>query len=314
MSDTKLEKVGKAIYHQPKEGRPIVWTKYRKDLWVKLTDVRVYLGLFIERPETSTLLAQEFREDGESAEKQEVTTPTGDELEEKYAESFGWRLAATGYLEDRSIGLIKKDGSVTSYSEHFDRIDVNLRSVSDTDKEKDIGAILYNDAEKALKWEKRTQPYLILELPVPESPLEKLCNEILSGRLSEVNIGAYVDVFQPEHEWALAEPWMRQVYYIEEEGYNLKEQEYLSRAYLSSITASRPIEQTRVSAKDNEDLASDGDQADEGAARDNDRGRSLNDLPLIQTEMLHLVNQRLGSIRTVGILMVIALFLMLLAR
>lgn len=234
MSDTRLEKVNERLYHEPyKEGRPFKWAKCLEPLFITLRNVRVSRGLSIERPETSF---SRLWKDIVGEEK--ARTLAGDEPEEKYSERFGWRVTGTGHLDER-IGLIRKDGTLTGFSEHFDRVDVILwpipTNVSDTDKERALGSLFYDDAD------------LIVELPVPASPLEQLCHELVSGRLSKLTVGVFVDVFQSEVDRSLAEPGM-QTYYIEEESIS-------NGAYLSSLDAHRDIPKTRASGADDiEDL------------------------------------------------------------
>jgi len=233
MDETKLEKVNKRLYHEPyKDGEPIKWAKRLRNLFLTLTEIRVDLSLDIERPETSfsQLLKDEREiEDDEKAQQEDTTTSGEEEAEEKYSERFGWRIVATGHLDDR-IGIIREDGTVTGRTEHFNSADVILRPVSDSDKEKVYGTFFYSDAE----YEKRAEPYLCLDLYVPETRLEKLCNEIVSSRLSALQVGADVDVFQSDAESFGWQPPLPQRFYIEED-------QLYNRAYLSWLAASRSV-------------------------------------------------------------------------
>jgi hypothetical protein len=232
MDETKLEKVSKRLYHQPyKNGEPIKWVKDLSYLFLTLTDIRVDLTLDIERPEPSfSLLPKDVEkgiEDDQKAEQENTTTSGEEEAEGEYSERFGWRIVATGHLDD-SIGIIRKDGTVTGHTEHFDSVEVTLRPVSDSAKEKVYGSLLYSDA----KYEKRVDPYLRLGLFVPETRLEKLCYEIVSGHLSALQVQVDVDVFQSEaRSWAWEPPMPRRLYIEEDQIYN--------RAYLSWLAASR---------------------------------------------------------------------------
>ncbi len=234
MNETKLEKVSERLYHKPyKDGEPIKWAKDRCHLFLTITNIRVDLTLEIERPDPSfSLLLKELAkgiEDDEKAEQEDTTTSGEEEAEGEYSERFGWRIVATGHLDDR-IGIIRKDGTVTGRTEHFRSVDVTLRPVSDAYKEKVNGSLWYNDAE----YEKRAEPYLCLDLYVPETRLEKLCNEIVSGRLSALQVGVYVDAFQSEAESFGWEPPMPQQLYIEED-------QIYNKAYLSWLAASRSV-------------------------------------------------------------------------
>ena len=118
MAETKLKKVNERLYHEPyKDDRPFKWAKRRKFLYCNLTDIRVALGLDIDRPETSFSDLEEDTEkdvnDDENAERGNMTTSGEEEAEEKYTEDFGWTIRATGRLDDR-IGLIREDGIVTA--------------------------------------------------------------------------------------------------------------------------------------------------------------------------------------------------------
>ncbi len=234
MDERKLEKVSKRLYHQPyKDGEPIKWEKRLENLFLTLTDIRVDLTLDIERPESSfSLLPKDVEkgiEDDEKAEQETTTTSGEEEAEGEYSERFGWRIVATGHLDD-TIGIIKKDGTVTGRTEHLDSADVTLRPVSDSAKEKVYGSLWYNDAE----YEKRAEPYLCLGLYVPETRLEKLCNEIVPGRLSALQVSVDVDVFQSESESFGWQPPLPQRFYIEED-------QIYNRAYLSWLAASRSV-------------------------------------------------------------------------
>lgn len=291
MAETKLDKVNKRLYHEPyKEGKPFKWAKRLRSLFVTLNDARVDLCLSIERPENSWSQSWEDlekeREDHQKAEQENMmATKSEKEEDEKYSENFAWRIVATGRLDDR-IGLIRKDGTVTDHLEHFERVDVILRPISDTDKEKAYGHLFYSDA----KLEKRAEPYLSLELFVPETRFTPLCNEIVSGRLSALQVGVDVDVFQSEVDSSLWEPPMLQRFYIEED-------EIYNRAYLSWLAASRNIA-----------------SGPSGADDTNNRSSPFNEVFSAQTETLRVIKQHLASIRVVGILIVLVLLLMLLLK
>lgn len=306
MGDAKLEKINKRLYHEPyKDGKPFKWAKHLEFLSIKFTNIRAGLGLSIERPETSISFALDETDSEEGINKNKATGDD-DETTEKYTESFGWRITAVGLLDNRRIGLIKKDGTRTIYGEDHDRVDVILRPIAEDHKEKAVGALFYHDGEM-LKWEDRSKPYFTLELPVPEIALEKLCREIVEGRLSELHLGVRVDVFQSEVDRGLAEPWMRQEYYIEEDS-------ILNRAYLSSVSA--------YQAAGNGNRAGGSDKSEEDIENEDENERltenasktSLNDLFALQTEATRIVAQQLRSIRVVGILIAATLFLMLLFK
>ena len=266
-----------------------------------LRDVRVSRGLSIGRPETSLSRIWKDTIDsmGKGTEGKEATTAVRNEPDEEYYEEFYWHIAGTGHV-DHKIGLIRKDGTVTGPGEDFDRVDVNLLSLptnaSDTAKQKASGSLSYSDAS----FENRAEPYLTLQLLVPASLLEPFCHELMSGRLCKLSVGAYVDVFQTEWVRILVEPEMQAPFYIEEE--------HLSTAYLSSLDAHRDIAETKASGTDDiEGLSLESGNKGESVA-------PLRHLLSTQAEALGLVNQRLGHIRTVGILVAIVLLLMLLLK
>jgi len=158
--------------------------------------------------------------------------------------------------------------------------------IADADKEKACGSFWYSDAT----YENRGKPYLYLTLLVPESRLEKLCNEINSGNFSELQVGVCLDVFQSEVDRFLWEPPMRKTFYIEEDYIH-------NNAYLSSLSASRS---SAIGVS--------------GATDTNDQKSFYNELFSAQTETLRLINQQLSRIWIVGILVAIVLFLVLLLK
>jgi len=235
MAETKLIKVNERLYHEPyKDDKPFKWGKRLRFLSCDLTDIQVVLGLEFGRPETYSHpgLDEDSENDASNdfnAEQGGTTTLGEEKAEEKYAENFGWTISATGYLDD-TIGLIREDGIVTARTENFDRLDVILRGISESDKENSGGTLFYSDA----KWEKRAGPYLCLELFVPDPRLKQICEELISGRFSELKLGVYAEVFQSEVDASLWEPPMRLDFYIEEGV-------LFNRAYLSFLHASRRI-------------------------------------------------------------------------
>lgn len=306
MGDAKLEKINTRLYHEPyKDGKPFKWAKHLEFLSIKLTAIRAGLGLSVERPETSISFALDETDSEEETNKNK-DTGGDDETTEKYSESFGWRITAVGLLDNRRIGLIKKDGTRTTYGEDHDRVDVILKPIAEDHKEKAVGALFYNDSEM-LKWEDRSEPYLTLELPVPEIVLEKLCREIVEGRLSELHLGVDVDVFRSEVDRSLAEPWMRQEYYIDQDS-------FLNRAYLSSVSAYQATGNGNRAGGTDESEEDIENEDENKQSTDNASKTSLHDLFVLQTEATRTVAQQLRSIRIVGILIAATLFLMLLFK
>ena len=229
MIEIKLKKINERLY---KEGS-LKWPKRLRNLFLTLTNIQVDLHLGIYRPKNSLAELQKDleneREDEKEIEPENTKTSRENETEESYSENFGWRIRATGHFDDK-IGLIKEDGTNTDHLEHFSSVDMFLCPVSDTDKEKVFGNLRYDDA----KFENREKPYLYLYLYVPEKRLESLCNELVSGRLSFLEVGVDVDLFQSEVDSSLWEPPMLQNFYLE------KDQNF-NRAYLSFLTGSRSI-------------------------------------------------------------------------
>ena len=128
----------------------------------------------------------------------------------------------------RVSSLIKKDGTLSDRKERFESTDIFLKPVADSEKEKVWGYVFNSDA----RWEKRNAPYICLELFVPEIEFNKIWEELVSGRLSELEVGVYVDAFESEVDSTLREPDMDKTVYIEEGELN-------NRVYLSWIRASR---------------------------------------------------------------------------
>lgn len=301
MSDTRLEKVNERLY---KQGS-LEWEKRLEPLFVTLRNVRVSRALSIGRPETSSSrLENGLNKEGSMGGREGVHR--NEPVEEEYYENFYWRLTGTGYIDRRwgvikRVGLIREDGTLTGPGEEFDRVDVSLLSLptnaSDTDKREASGSLSYSDES----FENRAEHSVTLTLLVPASLLEPFCHELISGRLHELSVGAYVDVFQSEAtRYFVAEPGMQASFYIEEE--------HSSWAYLSSLDIHRDITKTRASDTDDVvDLGSEGGKEGESIA-------PLKHLLSTQAEALGLVNQRLAHIRTVVALVAIVLFLMLLLK
>ena len=225
----------------------------------------------------------------------EETTKTGEDKSGfKYSEKFGWHLKATGHLIDCSIGLIKEDGSVESFWPGNDQIDFSLSPISDFHKERNTGWFFHMGDEPA---ENEKQNKSVLFLNISEKILEKICDQILSERLAELKISVWVDVFMSEVDRGLWQPGISSIYYIEEGC-------PINLAYLLDIQASRPAEKTismgneKINHLDIEDCVT-----NQSVSKESDREMSLNDLLSAQIEMLNHVNQRLGSFRTVGILL-----------
>lgn len=236
MDKPKLEKVNDRLYHEPyKDGKGFKWEKEPRFLSITLTDIRTELCLGIERPETNIRLFQKEPQN-ENAE-QNIPSASVEDEDEKYSQSFDWRIVGKGYLNEDGIGLIKEDGTLSTRAEKFGNTDVTLMAVADSEKEKAHGYVFYSDAE----FEKRSNPYVSMELFVPKTEFDTICEELVSGRLSELELGVHIDAFESEVDSTLREPGMRKAVYIEEDCLR-------NRAYLSWLSGSRWIA-SRVSAE-----------------------------------------------------------------
>src|SRR5262245_30137545 len=141
MDTPKVEKVDERPY----------WTKHRCWLSLSLADIRVELCLSVNHPKAPL---PSKREDVELESEAETKAELGDETklsreeEEKYSETFGWRIRAIGHFEHGdSIGLFSKDGTVSEGSKDFHYADVFLKPTSDAEKEKAVGHLFYDDAK-----------------------------------------------------------------------------------------------------------------------------------------------------------------------
>ena len=243
----KLEKIHDRLYHEShKEGRPFKWEKELRSVSVEFTEIRTALILDITRSETAFRL---FREESSDKSEREETAEQCSRQEqdkcEQYSQTFNRKISGKGHFDGDEIGLIKKDGTLSDRAELFESADVILRSVANSEKEKASGLIFYNDARSE---KKRSAPYIILELFVPEVEFDKIWEELVSGRLSQLDLLVYVDTFESEVNSALREPDMDKTLYIEEG-------ELFSRAYLSWLRASRSTGgETSGAPKDPNDL------------------------------------------------------------
>lgn len=229
MDKPKLEKVNDRLYHEPyKDGKGFKWKKEPRFLSITLTDIRTELCLGIERPETNIRL---FRKESQH-ENAEQNTPSAsaEDEDEKYSQRFDWRIVGKGHLNEDGIGLIKEDGTLSTRAEELENTDVILKAVADSEKEKAHGYVFYSDA----KFEKRSNPYVCMELFVPKTQFDTICEELVSGRLSELKLGVHIDAFESEVDSTLREPGMRKAVYIEEDS-------LLNKAYLSWLAGSRLI-------------------------------------------------------------------------
>lgn len=236
MTEAKLEKVNKRLYHEPsKDETPRVWNKSLNLVSLTLNEVRVELCLKIDRPETSirefSKAVKELRnEDGETGKDEAFTT--SEEKGEMYSQDFGWRIVAKGCLDHDRIGLIGADGSVSDWARDFDSVEVFLSSIADSQKETSGGTIFYSDA----KYEKGSEPYLCLDLQVPEIQLEKFCSELSSGRINKLSLRVVIDTFESQLDRSLWEPPAPRRFYVEEDS--------ICRAYLSDLIGSRSLAKT----------------------------------------------------------------------
>jgi hypothetical protein len=135
----------------------------------------------------------------------------------EHIDSFGWHISETGQFTNSKIGLIRKDGKVIKWhSGDFNSAEISIKPVLETDKDKGTGWLFYMDDEIA-KIERRSKSYLALELFISEKTSEKLCYEILSKSLTELNIRVDVDVFMSEAERMLRPPNIINHYFLDEQ-------------------------------------------------------------------------------------------------
>ena len=75
---------------------------------------------------------------------------------------------------------------------------------------------------------------------MPQSTFDAAWIAVRNGTASRIDLGIYVAVFQSEVERSLAEPWMFQRYYIEDDSSNVVAFNMLSVAYPKIIR--KPVE------------------------------------------------------------------------
>ena len=230
MRDTKLEKVNKRLYHEPyKDGRFFKWEKKLRFISLTLSEIQIKLCLQITRPEV--ILQATAQEPGK-----EIAEVSG-----TYSQSLDWRICGEGFLEGDGIGLIRKDGSVSSSRDRFEYVKVTLNAILDSEKEKACGYICYDNA----KYEKIDRPYMWTELVVPQTEFNAIVEELLSGRLESLHISLSAELFESGVDESFCEPDMPRMVYIEEEP---------SKAYISLLTASRSLAGSKSrQPSDNED-------------------------------------------------------------
>lgn len=241
MAETKLQKINEHLYHQPYEsGEPFKWEKRLRSLLIIISAPRVELSLEINRPETRF----SFSKEGLLGQRDIVDQddPKVADNQPPYSQTFGWKITGTGTLDEESgllgdrIGLIGKDGSI---GVRFESLDVILKPIPEDVAGKLCGYLFHMNGEY-----ERRKSYLCLELFTPQPQLEKICDELVTGRLSTIKIHAQVEAFQSEVDYSLTEPGMRQRFYIEED-------EIYNRAYLSRISAFRTMTSSGLESEKN---------------------------------------------------------------
>lgn len=209
MTGTTLSKVGDRIYvERDDDGGELTWVKRLESLRIDLHDVRVFYTCSVDRPEL----------------------PIGGEYAEKEARS----LDCKGTLQDRTIQVIRQDGSL---SNEFDVVEVSVHPIDENLSQETHGYLRYVSGE-LLKYEHRRDPYVNLDLYIPALLLLNTINVFSDSHAKKrIAVHVYVDVFQPEFERSLAEPWMKQRYYIED---NSNDVDVVgSTAYFRSLTIAR---------------------------------------------------------------------------
>ena len=243
-SDIKLERINDHLYHETGESGKIKWEKKPELLNIRVTDVKVQLCLSINKPSETSInkLVPSITAENNVNKKLEKLLPDKGDIE--HIDSFGWHISETGQFTNSKIGLIRKDGKVIKWhSGDFNSAEISIKPVLETDKDKGTGWLFYMDDEIA-KIERRSNSYLALELFISEKTSEKLCYEILSKSLTELNIRVDVDVFMSEAERMLRPPNIINHYFLDEQNskFNVR---------ILEIWASRPTKKT--SSSDNKD-------------------------------------------------------------
>lgn len=210
MGNRRLEKRNERLYVEPyKDGKVFEWRKQPHVLFLTLTEIRTVLGLYIDQEWIEKELTEETK------------SLSGEDR--GYSQSFGWRIRATGELTDSdSISIIERDGTLLDgiYGECL----VSLIAIEDSERGRGRGSLL--------------PPFggslgLCLELSLPKTELAAICNELVSGRLSELELSVRIDGFMSEVAEGLGDIDTPRTVYIEEER--------PSKAYLLSLRASKLI-------------------------------------------------------------------------
>lgn len=199
MSEDKLIKVNDYLYHQPyKDGKPFNWEMRHRFLTLEIRDPSPQLFFSVNTP--------------------------GDP---KSSTSSGWRIVGKGLLNHNTIGLIRKDGSVSGLFEDFRSADIVLSPVLHFGDKETAGNVIVIDG----KLEERS-PYLHVQLGVAQDLLETLCSQILAGHINTVEIGFEIRAFNSEVDCAFRGPGLPATYYIEEDSFS-------NVAHIGSLVGSR---------------------------------------------------------------------------
>jgi len=175
------------------------WCRKLNRIFLTLDDVRVDLRLTINRskPAIQASLKQDHAATNQSEKDKDDNSAALTDLQaETYSQSFGWQIEARGRLDNDTISLLNLNEGISAKSKRFETLKVFLTSISDSQKETSGGAIFYYDST----YEKTAEPCLCLNLQVPEVQLEKICDELLAGRIRTLRLAAEIDSFELEDD------------------------------------------------------------------------------------------------------------------
>lgn len=273
MLEKTLKKVNENLYLEPyKDNTDLKWFKRPEFLTIYLRDIGVIYSCSVERPEFP--------------------------LNKEYEEKQNYYITAKGSLQSRVIRLITEEGKQEG---HFDQVEVSLKPIENEDSKAAYGYALYI-GDDMLKYEDRDDPYITLELYLPRNFLEKSRIEIEKEKFKRVILSVYIEVFQSEVERSLAEPYMRQYYFIEKDG--------AANTYFHSLAIENPSESSnQPNLIEDEEIEYDDE---EETQEPSDPLSEIKELVSLQVTTLAKINNQIASIKYVFIIFFILFLLVFL--
>ena len=242
MVPNNLKKISDRLYEEPSSsGRSLKWLKLYEPLTVELTDVQASESVQLDvkgvglGDENRIRNIKGIYAHGTLEPRRNIGLLDPNEKDLKLYEhvevsihAAGWKADAPGTYEfhERKPPALSDPPAWSDVSAVLDEMG---QEKSPWNYAIHPGSLAYV-ADDLLNWGDRDEPYISLELLVPEEALLTIWNRLANGeQFSKVRLGVYVEVFQSEMERSLSEPYHFQVYYIER-GF------HFNAAFLSHLT------------------------------------------------------------------------------